>query len=72
MTEAIKETLEKAKIFLQEVKVEGKRVIWPTRQQLTAATILVIMLLIVIGSYLGIVDVAFSYIFKYIEKIRRG
>lgn len=68
MIEKIRSYIENAKVFLLEVKAEWKKVTWPTKQQLIAATILVVFLLIAVGIYIGIVDTIFSYIFRYVEK----
>jgi preprotein translocase subunit SecE len=42
--------------FLRECKVELKKVKWPTRKELLAATSMVIILAILTALYLGIVD----------------
>jgi preprotein translocase subunit SecE len=42
--------------FLRECKVELKKVKWPTRKELMAATAMVIILVLIIAFYLGVID----------------
>ena len=42
--------------FLKECKVELKKVKWPTRKELLAATSVVIVLVLIIAFYLGVID----------------
>jgi preprotein translocase subunit SecE len=46
----------RARVFLVEVRNELKRVTWPTRTEVYAATIVVILFSIVLGTFLWIVD----------------
>ncbi|MCK4468788.1 MAG: preprotein translocase subunit SecE [Desulfobacterales bacterium] len=46
--------------FLKEVKVELKKVTWPTRKQTLGSTIVVIILVMIIALFLGIVDIGLS------------
>ena len=46
----------KAIDFLKEVKVELEKVVWPTPQQTFKLTIIVIVVTIVVGFFLGVVD----------------
>lgn len=48
--------LDKATLFLREVKIELKKVIWPSRKQTIGSTVVVIMLVVVISLFLGMVD----------------
>ena len=50
--------------FLRECKVELKKVKWPTRKELLAATSMVIILVLIIAFYLGIIDRIFVEIIK--------
>lgn len=50
----------KARDFLQEVKMELKRVTWPTRKETIASTVVVIILVLIISFFLGIVDFGLS------------
>ena len=42
--------------FFKEVRMELKKVIWPTRQQLTNNTVTVILVCLVVGSLIWVVD----------------
>jgi preprotein translocase subunit SecE len=46
----------RARVFLIEVRNELKRVTWPTKTEVYAATIVVILFSIVLGTFLWIVD----------------
>ena len=46
--------------FLREVKVELKKVTWPTRKQTTGTTIVVIIFVFILGIFLGIFDYSLS------------
>ncbi len=47
---------QKAIEFLTEVKVELKKVTWPTRKQVTGTTIVVIIFVFVVAAFLGLFD----------------
>jgi preprotein translocase subunit SecE len=42
---------------------ELRKVHWPTRDEARAATIAVIIGVIVVGAYLGVIDVVLSFLF---------
>ena len=46
--------------FLREVKTEGKRVNWPTREKTIRDTIVVILFAVVVAAFLS----TFDYIFQ--------
>ncbi len=46
--------------FLKEVRQELKRVIWPTRQELVTYTVVVLVTVVVLTSYVFGLDVVFS------------
>jgi preprotein translocase subunit SecE len=46
----------RGRVFLIEVRNELKRVTWPSRTEVYAATIVVILFSIVLGTFLWIVD----------------
>ena len=58
--------LSKAIQFLREVKVELKKVTWPTRKQTVGSTVVVIILVMVIAFFLGAVDIGLSSLVKVI------
>jgi preprotein translocase subunit SecE len=52
--------------FLTEVRNELKRVTWPSRKEVYATTIVVILTSIFFGVYLWLVDLGFGQIVKFI------
>jgi preprotein translocase subunit SecE len=51
---------DRARTFLTEVRNEMKRVTWPTRREVYATTIVVILVSIFFGLYLWVVDLTLS------------
>lgn len=51
-----KNFIDKAVQFLREVKVELKKVTWPSRKQTMGSTVVVIILVTIISLFLGLVD----------------
>ncbi|HTR45455.1 MAG TPA: preprotein translocase subunit SecE [Thermodesulfovibrionales bacterium] len=56
--------IERVKEFFRDVKVEIKKVVYPSREELTGSTWVVIIAVIVISFFLGLVDVGLSKIVK--------
>ncbi|OQY04508.1 MAG: preprotein translocase subunit SecE [Desulfobacteraceae bacterium 4572_123] len=52
--------IDKAVQFLREVKVELKKVTWPSRKQTIGSTLVVIVLVMIISLFLGVVDIGLS------------
>lgn len=52
--------------FLREVKVELKKVTWPSRKQTLGSTAVVIILVTIISFFLGAVDIGLSYLVKLV------
>jgi preprotein translocase subunit SecE len=48
--------LERARLFLSEVRNELKRVTWPSQKEVYATTVVVILFSIAIGMYLFAID----------------
>ena len=48
--------IERARLFLSEVRNELKRVTWPSQKEVYATTIVVILFSIAIGLYLFVLD----------------
>jgi len=57
---------EKVKQFLKEVKIELKKVVWPTRKDTIASTSVVIILVFIIAIFLGLVDFGLTKIIRVI------
>lgn len=52
--------VQKSSQFLREVRVELKKVTWPSRKQTVGSTVVVIILVIIISLFLGLVDFGLS------------
>jgi preprotein translocase subunit SecE len=52
--------------FLREVKVELKKVTWPTRKQTLGSTVVVLVLVSIIAFFLGAVDIGLSSLVKLV------
>ena len=57
----MKEKIEQLKEYLQEVKMELKKVTWPQRKIATASTLVVLVVVFIIGLFLGTVDYFFAW-----------
>ena len=53
-------------LFLRQAKVELKKVKWPTRKELIASTLVVIVLTILVSIYLGLIDLGLIKIIKHV------
>ena len=62
----IKNYINKGVQFLREVKVELKKVVWPTRKQTLGSTVVVITLTMIIASFLGVVDIGLSSLIRVV------
>ena len=58
--------LAKTREFLREVKVELKKVTWPSRKETVASTAVVIILVVIISSFLGLVDMGLSSLIRFV------
>ncbi len=67
-TGAKKNYLNQALQFLREVKVELKKVTWPTRKQTIGSTAVVLLLVMIISLFLGLVDIGLSGLIRIILK----
>ena len=52
--------------FLREVKVELKKVTWPSRKQTIGSTVVVIALVMLISLFLGVVDMGLSSLIRIV------
>jgi preprotein translocase subunit SecE len=62
--EKIKEFWKAAKQFFREVRVELKKVTWPSRKETIASTSVVLVTVILVAFFLGIVDLGLSRLIK--------
>jgi preprotein translocase subunit SecE len=58
----------KIKQFLKEVKIEIKKVVYPSREELIGSTWVVIITVFIISIYLGIVDLGLTEIVRALIK----
>ena len=54
--------------FLREVKIELKKVTWPTRKQTLGSTAVVIVLVMIIAVFLGLVDLSLGNLVRGVFK----
>jgi preprotein translocase subunit SecE len=57
-------TVQKIVQFLKEVRFELKRVTWPSRKETLAGTMVVVIIVLIVASFLGIVDFGLSELIK--------
>jgi len=58
----------KIKSYLEEVRSELAKVSWPPRPLLMRTTVVIIFLMIILGIYVGFVDVIFSKLMNLIMR----
>ena len=52
--------------FLREVKVELKKVTWPSRKQTIGSTVVAIVLVMIISLFLGVVDMSLTSLIQLV------
>lgn len=52
--------IKKAIQFIKEVKVEFTKVSWPSREELTQSTIIVIVVSLIVAAFIGAVDLGLN------------
>lgn len=60
----VAETYGRVKNFLGEVNTELHKCSWPTREELTDSTVVVIVSVVLLGLYVGLSDVVSSGLLK--------
>lgn len=58
--------IERVTRYFREVLVELRKVDWPSRQELTAMTIVVVVVLALMSIYLGLWDLVFGWLFQQV------
>jgi preprotein translocase subunit SecE len=66
MSVDVKDIVVKARQFLHEVRIELKKITWPGRKVTMASTVVVIVIVLISGVYLGIVDMLLSRLIRFI------
>ena len=56
----IRQWYEQISNFLNDVKVEMKKVSWPSRDELVTYTVVVIIVVFILSVYIGIIDKVFG------------
>lgn len=62
--EKLKEAGPRAGRFLGDVRDELKKVHWPSSKETYAATVVVLVVLVIMATFLGVVDLAISYVIQ--------
>lgn len=52
--------------YLREVRSEMSKVVWPTREQATNLTVIVLIVMIAMGVFLGVMDFAFGELVQFL------
>jgi len=63
--------IQRLKNFYHDVKVEMKKVSWPTRQEVINTTVVVIVAVFFFGFFLFGTDIALSYLIQGIEWVAK-
>lgn len=58
--------LDNIKTFFKDSKAELAKVTWPDRKTTLASTVVVVAVSLVVGAYLGLLDVILSKVFEFI------
>ena len=56
------QNIQKTRNYIQETYVELKKTTWPTKDEATRLTSVVIAVILVLGVYMGVLDALFSYL----------
>jgi preprotein translocase subunit SecE len=71
--ESVKEAtggrLERVRVYLSEVRNELKRVTWPTRREVYATTLVVILTSVFFGLYLWTLDLSIDRLVRWIFQL---
>jgi preprotein translocase subunit SecE len=70
MTSALKDN--RITKYLKEVRAEIRKVTWPSRQEVTRLSIIVVMVLVLMSAFMAIVDFGFSRLMQAIVGLRAG
>jgi preprotein translocase subunit SecE len=57
--------LQQLRTFFSEVKSELKKVTWPSRKEVYATTVVVIVTTLFFGFYLWLLDIGFSWLYEH-------
>ena len=63
------ERLKRFKQFISEVWSELKKTTWPSKNEVTGTTVVVIVTVIICAVYLGVVDIILSRAMNYVLRV---
>ena len=63
--DSLKQPVTRSREFLEECWAELKKVHWPTPKETQAATLVVIIGVVIVGIYLGLVDFLLSTVIRW-------
>jgi len=52
--------------YLQEVRIELSKVVWPKKNEVIKLTLIVIIISAIVGLYVGVLDVAFTKLLEIV------
>ena len=64
----VREGVSASKNFLKETRAEAKKVIWPNREYVTAATVIILAIVSVTSLFVTFLDFFFGRVFSYLIK----
>ena len=62
--ESLKQPVTRSREFLEECWAELKKVHWPSRKETRAATLVVIIGVVIVALYLGLVDFVLTWVIR--------
>ena len=69
--ESLKQPVTRSREFLEECWAELKKVHWPSRKETQAATVVVIIGVIIVALYLGLVDGVLAWVIQWALRLSR-
>jgi preprotein translocase subunit SecE len=64
--ESLKQPVTRSREFLEECWAELKKVHWPSRKEVQAATLVVVIGVLIVGLYLGAVDLLLTAAVRWV------
>ena len=58
--------IEKFRVFLREAKAELNKVTWPDRKMTGASTLVVLVVVLIMGVYLGVADALLNQLYRLV------
>ena len=68
--ESLKQPVTRSREFLEECWAELKKVHWPSRKETQAATVVVLIGVIIVALYLGLVDAVLAWVIQWALKFK--